>query len=135
MKSKKEYLYPIPVQVKKLLLKLKDLVAIESEFVFHSAQNKPEKSLSRSTVDTYLRKWVGYEGDATLHGFRSTFSTIAYEYRSEHNQDSLIIEACLSHTDKNAVRRAYNRESKYKYFEDKKVLIDWYANYIDNLCL
>ena len=134
MKTKKEYLYPIPIQVRELLLKLKDETVIDSEFVFHSAQNRPEKHLSRATVNTYLKKWVGYEGDVTLHGFRSTFSTIAHEFRNEHKKDSLIIEACLTHCDKDIVRRTYNRESKYKYLEDKKMLIDWYARYIDNLC-
>ena len=48
------------------------------------------------------------------------FSTIAHELYKEHGFHSDIIEACLAHKEKNRVKAAYNRESKMKYFEEKK---------------
>ena len=75
--SRKDFIYPIPVQVKELLIELKSICVVNSEFIFHSAQNKPEKHLSRASVRSYLVDVLKYKGEMTLHGFRATFSTIA----------------------------------------------------------
>lgn len=132
-KTKKDYLYPIPRQVRELLIQLKEITMINSKYVFHSAQNRPSLHLSRATASSYLTKELGYKGKMTLHGFRSTFSTTAYENDEEHGYSSFVIEACLSHEDNNKVRRAYNRESLTKYFNQKKEIIQWYANWLDSL--
>lgn len=133
MKTKKDFIYPIPKQVKELLLELKKITVINSIYVFHSAQNKPEKHLSRATVGTYLVNILKYKGEMTLHGFRATFSTIAYEKQEEHGYSGFVIEACLSHSDSNKVRSAYNRENKMKYLSQKRELIKWYADFLDSL--
>ncbi|MGB3752143.1 MAG: integrase arm-type DNA-binding domain-containing protein [Arcobacteraceae bacterium] len=130
-KTKKEYLCPMPLQVVELLNELKKDTVIKSEYVFHSAHNNADRSLSRASVGKYLSSELGYKGKMTLHGFRSTFSTTAYENEEEHGYSSFIIEACLSHADKNRVRSAYNRESLTKYINQKKDLIQWYADFID----
>jgi hypothetical protein len=51
------------------------------------------------------------------------FSTIAHELYKEHGFHFDIIESCLSHKEKNRVKASYNRESKFKYFDEKKELI------------
>ena len=61
------------------------------------------------------------------------FSTIAHELYKEHGFHSDIIEACLAHKEKNRVKASYNRESKFKYFEEKKELVQWYADRLDKL--
>ena len=132
-KTNKDFLYPIPVQVKKLLEELKEHTLIKSKYVFNNAQNRAEHHLSRATVGRYLKEELGFKGEMTLHGFRSTFSTTAYEHEEEHGYSSFIIEACLSHSDKNKIRSAYNRESLNKYFEQKKALFQWYANWLNEV--
>lgn len=133
MKTRKDFIYPIPVQVKQLLVELKSICVINSEFVFHSAQNKPEKHLSRASVGSYLVNVLKYKNEMTLHGFRATFSTIAYEKQEEHGYSEFIIEACLAHSDSNKVRSAYNRDNKMKYINQKRELIQWYADFLDSL--
>ena len=135
-KTKKDYLYPMPKQVVDLLLDLNEHIEeskIRSKYIFHSAFNNPNNPLSRSTVRRYLSHELGYKGQMTLHGFRSTFSTTAYENEELHGYGSFIIESCLSHADKNKIRSAYNRDSLTKYIKQKRELIQWYADYIDGL--
>jgi uncharacterized protein YqiB (DUF1249 family) len=43
------------------------------------------------------------------------------------------VESCLAHAETNRVKAAYNRESKMKYFEEKKELMQWWADWLDNL--
>ena len=76
---------------------------------------------------------LGYKDRITSHGFRAMFSTIAHEKVKEHCFHSDIIESCLAHAETNRVKAAYNRESKYKYFEEKKELMQWWADWLDNL--
>jgi mRNA degradation ribonuclease J1/J2 len=43
----------------------------------------------------------------------------------------LIIESCLAHEEQNQVKASYNRSSKMKYFEEKKKLMQWWANWLN----
>ena len=133
MKTKNDYVYPIPKQVKELLLKLKENTVIESKYILHSPQNRPNIHLNRVTLLRYLTKELGYKDKMTLHGFRSTFSTTCYEHIEEHGYDDRIIEACLSHEQTNKTVKSYNRENKMKYIKQKRELIQWYSNWLDNL--
>jgi hypothetical protein len=67
------------------------------------------------------------------HSFRSMFSSIAHENIKEHGHHSDVIELCLAHAEQNQVKAAYNRENKMKHFEERKELIQWYANWLDRL--
>ena len=73
-----------------------------------------KRCISENTINHALHK-MGYKDKHTGHGFRAMFSTNAHEYISEHGFYSDIIEACLAHSEKNAIKAAYNRESKFKY--------------------
>lgn len=57
------------------------------------------------------------------HGLRALASTTL----NEQGFDSNIIEAALSHVDKDDVRRAYNRTD---YFNRRIQLMDWWSNHI-----
>ena len=61
------------------------------------------------------------------------FSTTAYDLYKDHGYHSDIIESCLAHKERNKIKAAYNRVSKYKYLEEKRKIIQWYANWIDKL--
>ena len=59
------------------------------------------------------------------HGLRSLGSTTLNE--QGFNPDA--IEAALSHTDENEIRRAYNRSD---YFEQRVIMMGWWSDHIEN---
>ena len=131
MKMNVDFLCPLPTQAINILTQIEPYSRHRSKYVFPSPQ-KNDRGVSGATLSNNLIK-LGYQDRHTFHGFRSIFSTIANELYKEHGFHSDIIEACLSHKEKNKVRAAYNRESKYKYIEEKRELLQWYANWLDDL--
>lgn len=67
---------------------------------------------------------LGYRGKATMHGFRSTFSTIA----NERGWNGDWIELALAHVEGSKVRAAYNAA---QYLPQRRELLQWWADYID----
>ncbi len=131
MKMKVDFVCPLPKQAIDILKQIEPFSRHRSRFVFPSPY-KNDRGVSGATLSDTLNK-LGYQNKHTFHGFRSMFSTIAHELYKEHGFHSDIIEACLAHKEKNKVKAAYNRESKYKYFDEKKELIQWYADWLDNI--
>lgn len=131
MKMNVDFICPLPVQAVNILKQIEPYSRHRSKYVFPSP-SKNDRGVSGATLSDTLNR-LGYQDIHTFHGFRSMFSTIANELYKEHGFHSDIIEACLAHKEKNRVRAAYNRESKYKYFEEKKELIQWYADWLDCL--
>lgn len=83
------------------------------------------KQLSENTL-LYAIYRLGYHSRATVHGFRATFSTIA----NESGFDGDVIEKALAHEERNRVRAAYHRS---EYIEQRRKLMQWWANYLDQL--
>ena len=131
MKTHIDFVCPLSRQAVDIIKQIEPYSRHRSEFVFPSP-SKNDRGVSGATLSDTLNK-LGYQNKHTFHGFRSMFSTIAYECHKEHGFHSDIIEACLAHKEKNRVKAAYNRESKYKYFEEKKELMQWWANWLDRL--
>ena len=131
MKTHIDFVCPLSRQSVDIIKQIEPYSRHRSEFVFPSP-SKNDRGVSGATLSDTLNK-LGYQNKHTFHGFRSMFSTIAYEYHKEHGFHSDIIEACLAHKEKNRVKAAYNRESKYKYFEEKKELMQWWADWLDKL--
>lgn len=131
MKSKKEFIIPMTNQIKNILLDVKKYSYPKSKYVFPAPQSNL-RQLSENTLNQALMR-IGYKGQMTSHGFRSIFSTVAHENISKHGFHSDIIEACLAHTETNKIKAAYNRTSKMKYYDDRKKLMEWFNNYLDNL--
>ena len=134
MKTKIEFILPLPHQVIEILKQMKEN-EFGSKYVFPSSRdiNRP---MSDNTLISALRR-LGYSKEEFVpHSFRSIFSTIAYEYLNKdekengHTYQSEVIEALLAHTEKNAVKDAYNHAT---YKEPKEKLIQWYADFIDKL--
>jgi integrase len=131
MKMNVDFICPLPIQAVNILKQIEPYSRHRSKYVFPSP-TKNDRGVSGATLSETLNR-LGYQDIHTFHGFRSMFSTIANELYKEHGFHSDIIEACLAHKEKNRVRAAYNRESKYKYFEEKKELIQWYADWLVSL--
>jgi len=131
MKTKEEFILPLPQQVIDLLQELKSN-STSTKYVFPSPMYK-DRPLSDNTLISAIRR-MGYSKDEFVpHSFRSMFSTIANEKANSkdgHNYTSEVIEACLAHKEPNEVKEAYNR-AKYK--EPMRGLIEWYAEYLEKL--
>lgn len=131
MKTKIEFILPLPHQVITLLEEVKEN-STNNKYVFSSFRSDG-KPLSDNTLISALRR-MGYSKDEFVpHGFRAMFSTIAYEKANEengHGYTGEVIEACLAHKEQNQIKAAYNR-SNYK--EPMRGLIEWYADYLEGV--
>ena len=94
------------------------------KYIFASPR-KINQPIHFNTLNLCIRK-MGYTNDElTVHGLRSTFSTILNE--SGLFQDHWI-EAQLSHIDKNRTRASYNHA---QYLEQRKIMMQWWGDFID----
>lgn len=64
------------------------------------------------------------------HGFRKSASTLLNRYRHKHNIQADIMELCLDHRERNAIRRAYNEDSGYA---PRIYLMQWWSDFLDDL--
>ena len=69
---------------------------------------------------------MGYHSLATVHGFRTTVSTLLND--RGHNPD--VNERLLSHLEGNKVRAVYNRA---EYLNQRRWSLQWWADYLDYL--
>jgi integrase len=124
MKMKRPHVVPLPRQVVKLLEEIGEYTG-EGRYVFPSTFNV-NRCISDMGLLNALRR-LGYGKDKmTIHGFRSMASTLLNEqgYRPD------VIEAQLSHGEKNAIRAAYNRA---EYLPERQAMMQEYADYLDEL--
>jgi len=133
MKMNVDFVCPLPKQAIELIKEIELFTRQRSKYVFPSPQ-KSDRGVAGATLADTLHR-LGYQNRHCFHGFRSMFSTIAHELYKEHGFHSDIIEACLAHKEKNRVKASYNRESKFKYFDEKKELIQWWADWLDKLLI
>lgn len=116
MKAKREHIVPLSPQALDILNIMKPTSAHRTH-VFPS-RSDPLKPMNSQTANAALKR-IGFAGKLVAHGLRSIASTALNE--RGYNPD--VIEAALAHSDKNEVRRAYNRSV---YLEKRKQLMnDW----------
>ncbi len=122
MKAKREHIVPLSPQALEILEVMKPISA-HREHVFPS-RNDPKQPMNSQTANAALKR-IGYGGKLVAHGLRSIASTTMNE--AGFNSD--IIESSLAHTDKNEVRRAYNRAN---YLKQRNDLLAWWGEKIQN---
>jgi len=125
MKNKKVHTVPLTSQALALLEVIKPLSG-HSEYVFTGDRNihRPANS---STANMAIKR-MGYDGKLVAHGLRALASTTLNEEGFNHD----VIEACLSHVDKNEVRAAYNRA---EYIERRKKVMSWWSDHIEKAAM
>jgi len=123
MKSGIEHKLPLPTQAVKILEEV-GLYTHDAKYVFHSPLSRT-RPLTDVAVSSALKR-LDFGDEIVPHGFRAMFSTIA----NEHGKDRDVIEALLSHVEKDKVRGAYNRA---EYVEKKKEVVQWYADYLEEV--
>ena len=121
MKMRAEHRVPLSRQALEVLATMQRLSGAGG-LVFPSPFY-PSRPLSENTFNSALAR-MGYKNNATAHGFRALFSTVANE--CGWNPD--VIERQLAHKEKNEVRAAYHRST---YMQDRERLMQWWADYLD----
>ncbi|HCD0684225.1 TPA: tyrosine-type recombinase/integrase [Salmonella enterica subsp. enterica serovar Infantis] len=120
MKAKREHIVPLSPQALDILEVMKPISA-HREHIFPS-RNDPKQPMNSQTANAALKR-IGYGGKLVAHGLRSIASTALNE--AGFNPD--VIEAALAHSDKNEVRRAYNRST---YLLKRIELMNWWGELI-----
>ncbi|EPE5295295.1 tyrosine-type recombinase/integrase [Vibrio parahaemolyticus] len=90
------------------------------------SRNSLRKPVHSETVNAAFKR-MGLGGKMTSHGTRSLGSTTLYE-RTDF--ESVVIEALLSHTDRDGIRDAYNRN---KFFQKRKRALEWWSKHVVGL--
>ncbi|EEH6334457.1 tyrosine-type recombinase/integrase [Salmonella enterica] len=121
MKAKREHIVLLSPQALEILDVMKPISA-HREHVFPS-RNDPKQAMNSQTANAALKR-IGFGGKLVAHGLRSIASTAMNE--AGFSPD--IIEAALAHSDKNEVRRTYNRST---YLEQRKDLMSWWGLFVN----
>lgn len=136
MKMSREHVVPLPTQVLSLLRELKGLTG-NYEFIFPTySKARTGESMRTETLVKALRK-MGYTSHRsadgiffTTHGFRGMASTILYQKLQFQGH---LIELQLAHVDENKVRSAYNRIHSRSWLDERRKMLQAYADFLDNL--
>lgn len=120
MKTGMPHHVPLSLQAVEAFRALQDM---NGKWPWVFAGRAPTKPMSKNTVLFALYR-MGYHSRMTGHGFRALASTTLNEmgYRSD------VIERQLAHTEKNAVRAAYNRA---QYLEERRTMMQAWADFLD----
>jgi integrase len=121
MKMKELHIVPLSRQAIAVLRELQKLTG-DRQYIFPN-QHNPSAYMSENTM-LYALYRMGYHSRTTGHGFRSTASTILNEngFRAD------VIERQLAHSERNAVRAAYNHA---QYLPERREMMQWWADYLD----
>lgn len=88
-------------------------------------EHNPATFMSENTM-LYALYRMGFHSRTTGHGFRSTASTIL----NEHGFRADVIERQLAHSERNAVRAAYNHA---EYLPERRKMMQWWADHLDEV--
>ena len=133
MKSRREHLVPLSRQALELLREIQPL-SCGGKFVFPS-QSKPKEHITTNALIQVLRR-LGYkstqeEGESFVtHAFRGLASTTLYQ-KLQYPGD--YIEHQLAHVEPNKVKLAYNQINARSYLEERRKMMQAYADYLDEL--
>ena len=119
MKMKKEHFVPLSKRAIEILHALRE-IAGDSDLIVPSP-DKVAQPISNNTMLYYLYR-LGYHSKATVHGFRSTFSTIANE-SGLWREDA--IEMQLAHSEEDESRESYNAAL---YLSERTRMMKWYSD-------
>lgn len=122
MKMSREHQIPLSSQALVILEILKPITG-HREHIFPSMKSPFNKPMNSSTINMAIKR-MGYKGVLVAHGLRALASTTL----NSQGFDPDVIEAALAHSDKNTVRKAYNRAT---YVEQRRIMMDWWGNFIE----
>lgn len=127
MKAKRPHVVPLSDQV---MVVLNDLLVMSGGdgLLFPSPRSRT-RCLSDVAVLAALQRMGYAKGEMTAHGFRALASTnleqLGYDVR--------LIEIQLAHADQDQVRAAYKRETHLLRLDERKKMMQHWADYLDGL--
>lgn len=126
-KMRRPHRIPLPAQALAILNALHPITGHGAAGLLFPGLRSVKRPISENTMNGALRRIGFSQEEATAHGFRSTFSTLANE-SGKWSENA--IEAALAHIEPNAVRRAYARGD---YWDERVKMMQWWADYLDTL--
>ncbi|WP_331774709.1 tyrosine-type recombinase/integrase [Sulfurospirillum sp. 1612] len=116
------------------ILREQELFCEDKQYIFVSDHNTslhinpetPNRALQRMGFNDAKR-----DRKQRLHSFRGTFRSLANTFQREHGCSLEVKERALDHVTANATEKAYTDKSNY--FEELKILMNWWSNYIVNI--
>ena len=124
MKGRVMHIVPLATQAVNILRELQPLTG-HSAWVFPGVRTNGEP-MSENTVNAALRR-LGYDRSViTAHGFRGMASTMLHEC----GWSSDVIERQLSHSERNAVKAAYNHA---EHLPARRKMMQAWADHLDSL--
>ena len=121
MKMREIHVVPLAKQTVRVLRELEKITG-SGDLLFPNKQHR-SGHMSENTMLFALYD-MDYRGKTTVHGFRSTASTVLNEHGFRYD----IIERQLAHSERNQVRAAYNHA---QYLPDRRKMMQWWADYLD----
>ncbi len=125
MKAKKEFRLPLTDTLLSIIEEMKQYTYKQSDYVFCSPLSFT-RQMSDNTLN-FAHKRIGFDNH-TSHGWRSAFSTNAYENLDEHKCSTEAIEAQLAHTLGSSVKTAYLRSD---FLEERYKLLQWWEEFLN----
>ena len=122
MKARLPHWVPLPRQAVQALREFREW----STGDVHLFPNRrdPSRPMAGNSLNMLLQR-LGYDEDATIHGFRALFST---RYNAQGPQNADVVERCLAHAPKDKVRAAYNR---HQYADERRAMLQDWADWLD----
>jgi integrase len=126
MKADREHITSLSSQVVEILEELKKITG-EGQYLFPSPRSVT-RPLSDVALLAALRRMGYTKEEMTAHGFRSLASTnleqLGYDVRT--------IEIQLAHSDQNEIRAAYKRDVSRLQLEQRREMMQHWANWLDD---
>ena len=133
MKMRRIHLVPLPRQAVALFRRMREFSGT-SPLVFPSTSSKGGGGPVTSMALIQALRRMGYTAENgtrfVTHGFRGLFSTIAYNILKA---PTLAVELQLAHSEKDKIKAAYHKTSLRTALEERRELLQRYADYLDKL--
>lgn len=126
MKMRRPHRVPLAPQSLAILRKLREITG-KSRYLFPSVRSW-HRPMSDNTLNAALRR-LGYDKtELTVHGLRSTASSLLNESGKWHAD---AIERQLAHQEQDEVRGAYTHAAEF--WQERVRMMKWWADYLDVL--
>jgi integrase len=126
MKMGRPHRVPLAEQTLSILAELREITG-GSKYLFPSVRSW-HRPISENTLNAALRR-LGYDKtELTVHGLRSTASSLLNE-SGKWNADA--IERQLAHQEQDEVRGAYTHAAEF--WQERVKMMRWWASYLDEL--
>lgn len=127
MKAKRKHVVPLSLQAIAILNELK-VISGNAQYIFPSPRSET-RPISDVALLAALRRMGYKKEEMTTHGFRAMASTnleqLGYDVR--------VIELQLAHSDQNEVRAAYKRDMSRLQIDQRRAMMQQWADYLDGL--